>query len=122
MTFANLNHTALALDPDEAKLRRLDALIEQAEADERREAERRAEQERQRREREAARSGLSLDDLRAMHAELAAQVALRQHHLQTTFDRELLTQRRDRLSEELRAQMSTVADTRAEIALIDSKL
>jgi len=109
-------------DADEVRLRQLENLIAQAEAEERREAERKAEEERQRAARAVAAGGLTLDDLRARREELAALIARRQHHLQADAERELLERRADRLRADRESHAANATRVDHELARIEAML
>jgi len=70
-----------ALGIDEERLRQLNRLIDEGERFERQEAARRAEEERRRQEAEAARPGLTLDDLKRRRDELQVAIIERQTRL-----------------------------------------
>jgi hypothetical protein len=121
MTFVNMN-TGPRVDTDEAKLRQLDALIAEAEEWERKEAARKAQEARQRAEREAARPGYTLDELKRRRASLAAEIALRQTHLRTGQERELLRHRVERLQADIEAKRAELARLESEQAGLMAKL
>lgn len=110
------------LDADEAKLQRLDSLIAEAKEAERREAARKAEEERQRAEREAARGSYTLEDLERTRDALAAQIAARQHHLQTEAQRDVMRRRAERLSADIQVGETRLADMRAELATLMQRM
>ena len=115
-------HQGPLLDADEAKLQQLDNLIRQGEEAERQEAARKAEEARRQAEREAAGPGHSLDDLKRMRADLAAQVAQRQHHLQTEAQRDVLRRRAERLAADVEMYETNLANKRNVLAAVQSKL
>jgi hypothetical protein len=109
MTFAPIQRGPL-LDEDEARLRQLDTLITDAERAEREEAARRAEEARRRVEREAPQSGITLEQLKQRRAELAAEIAQRQHHVRLEAEREALRRHAEALSAEIQVSETRLGD------------
>jgi hypothetical protein len=110
----------LAVDGDEARLRQLDTLIAEARRAERIEAERREAEARRQAEIEA-RKTFSLADLEEKRAALAAEIAVKQTHLRTTEETELLRRRADRLRDDVAEIESKLAITQSELAEIKAR-
>lgn len=105
------------IDGDEARLRQVQDLIRQFEAEERAEAERRAAEEARQRALEAAKPpGLTLGDLRAEQTRLLALIADRDHHMRQQEECELLDRRIDKLTSDVEMVRGRLAVTESELA------
>jgi chromosome segregation ATPase len=109
-------------DTDQARLDQMDQLIAQIRQAEQQEAARKAEEARRLDEREAAGPGYTLEQLERKRAELAAEIALRQHHVETEEQRQLMRRRADRLQADITELEGKLATTKAELAVIEARL
>jgi hypothetical protein len=96
-------------------------LIAQARQAERQEAARKAEEALRQAEREAAGPGYTLEQLEQRRAQLAADIALKESHLKTSAEQELLKRRADRLRADLADLEAKAATAQAELAVIEVK-
>lgn len=120
MSFANLNHQPTPT-VDEARLRQLDNLIADAERAEAEEAERKAQEARQRAEREQAGGSYTLDDLKRLRAELAAQLLERETHLRVARDLETLRTRIGSKAAEIDFAETKLAVQRADLQVLKNQ-